>query len=85
MTTLFALPAALEPLALQGNYRLAAALLFGMLVGLVLAKLRLNDREAVRDMLTLRDFTMLKTFLLALGAGAPGPFGAAPAYRPVPH
>lgn len=68
-TTLFALPAALEPLALQGNYRLAAALIFGMLVGLVLAKLRLNDREAVRDMLTLRDFTMLKTFLLALGAG----------------
>ena len=71
MTTLFFLPvpAAVEPLALQGNYRLAGALLFGMLVGLVLAKLRLNDRAAVRDMLTLRDFTLLKTFLLALGAG----------------
>ncbi len=62
-------PAALEPLALQGNYRLAAAILFGMLLGLALAKTGLLDRVAVKDALTLKDLTLVKTVILAMGAG----------------
>lgn len=69
MTGMILLPAALEPLALQGNYRLAAAILFGMLLGLALAKTGLMDRCMVRDALTLREFSLAKTVVLALGVG----------------
>ena len=62
-------PAVLQPLALQGNYRLAAAILFGMLLGLALVKTGLTDRCMVRDALTLREFSLSKTMVLALGVG----------------
>ena len=64
--------AALEPLALQGNVKLAAASLFGIMLGLVLVKCDFADRKLVKENLTFNNMKMVKTLLLALGLGMMG-------------
>ena len=63
------LPAALEPLALQGNIKLAAAMVFGIMLGFILVKCELVDRVQVKSELTFASMKMCKTLLLALGVG----------------
>ena len=61
--------AALEPLALQGNVKLAAAIIFGIFLGILLVKCEFFDRKKVKENLTLNSMKMIKTLLLALSLG----------------
>lgn len=61
--------AALEPLALQGNVKLAAAIIFGIFLGILLVKCDFCDRKKVKENLTLNSMKMIKTLLLALSLG----------------
>ncbi|MBE6380150.1 MAG: hypothetical protein E7047_04400 [Lentisphaerae bacterium] len=61
--------ASLEPLALQGNVKLAVASIFGIVLGLVLVKCDFADRVLVKKNLTFASMKMAKTLLLALGIG----------------
>lgn len=60
---------ALEPLALTGSSRLAAAIIYGMFLGLLLVKCGFADRQQVKDNLTFCNMRLVKTLLLALGVG----------------
>lgn len=60
---------AIEPLALQGNIRLATAILYGMLLGVLLVKFDFSDRTQIKQELTFCSIKMTKTLLLALGLG----------------
>lgn len=61
--------AALEPLALQGNSRLAVAIIFGIVLGFLLVKCDLIDRVQVKSELTFGSMKLCKTLLLALALG----------------
>ncbi|MBE6367057.1 MAG: hypothetical protein E7052_04010 [Lentisphaerae bacterium] len=60
---------AIEPLALQGNVRLAVAIIFGIVLGVILVKCDLIDRVQVKSELTFGSMKLCKTLLLALGVG----------------
>lgn len=57
------------PLALSGDARLGAAILFGIVLGFVLIKSDLIWRKSCLDLIKLRSPRLLKTILLAIAAG----------------
>ena len=61
--------AALKPLSLDGNLKLATAIIFGMFIGFLLTKCDFADRQKVKSNLTFASMKMAKTLLLALGLG----------------
>ncbi len=61
--------AAIEPLVLTGNTKLAVAIIFGILLGVLLVKCDFADRQEVRKNLTFGSMKMAKTLLLSLGLG----------------
>ena len=61
--------AAIEPLDLTGNTRLAVAIIFGIFLGVLLVKCDFADRQAVRKNMTFGSMQMAKTLLLSLGLG----------------
>ena len=70
MTMLSALHvAALAPLNLPGNYKLAAAIIVGMVAGFLLVKSDLIWRKSILDFLTLKNGRIIKTVFLILFAG----------------
>ncbi|QSH40152.1 YeeE/YedE thiosulfate transporter family protein [Lentisphaerota bacterium ZTH] len=60
----------MEPLALSGNYRLAASILVGMAFGFLLVKSDLAWRKTTLNMLLLKDGRLIKTLLFSLAVGA---------------
>lgn len=60
----------MEPLALTGNYKLAAAIVLGILLGALLIKAELASRKKILDGLRFHDSTILCTFLFSIAAGA---------------
>ncbi len=62
----------MEPLGLTGNYKLAAAIIMGMVTGFVIMKSDLPWRDSVLTMLRLRNGRLIKTILLALALGLVG-------------
>lgn len=60
----------MQPLALSGNYKLAAAIVVGMMFGFILAKSDLAWPKSILESLRLRNGRIIKTFLLTLGLGA---------------
>lgn len=60
---------AVEPLALQGNVKLAVAIIFGIFLGMLLVKCDFADRQQVKANLTFASMKMAKTLLLALSVG----------------
>jgi|GEM_PF-1453634 hypothetical protein len=61
--------AALAPLALEGNGRMAAAILMGIAFGIILVKSDFPYSKQVREALTLKNGELSKSFLLSLGIG----------------
>ena len=59
----------MEPLALSGNWRLAAAIFMGVAVGFWLVRSELADREKIKEGLQLKDGQWLKTFLFSIAVG----------------
>ncbi len=59
----------MEPLALTGNYKLAAAIVIGLLVGCWLIRSDLAWREKVQESFLLKNGLWLKTFLFAIAIG----------------
>lgn len=59
----------IEPLDLQGNIRLAVAILYGMILGVLLVKFDLADRSKIKQDLTFTSMSTIKMLLLALGLG----------------
>ncbi len=62
--------AQLAPLALEGNGRLAAAILMGIAFGFILVKGDFPFSKPVRETLTLKGSEISKSFILSIGAGA---------------
>lgn len=60
----------MQPLDLPATYKLAAAIVMGMAFGFVLVKSDLAWPKSIMDALRLRNGRIIKTLLLALGAGA---------------
>ena len=60
---------AIEPLSLQGNVKLAAAIIFGIFLGMLLIKCDFAERELVKKNLTFSSMKMSKTLLLSLAVG----------------
>ena len=61
--------AAIEPLALTGNVRMAVAIIYGIFLGLLIIKCGFYDRTEVKDNLTFKSMKMVKILLLAAGLG----------------
>ena len=61
--------AALEPLTLEVNVKLAVAIIFGMFLGVLLVKCDFADRVKVKENLTFSSMKMAKTLLLVLSLG----------------
>ncbi len=59
----------MTPLDLPESYKLACAIIIGMIFGFVLVKSGLADPKSVREALQLRNGRVIKTFLLSLGLG----------------
>ena len=68
MNTLY-LFASVEPLALTGNIRMAAAIIYGIFLGVLLIKCGFADRVEVKENLTFKKMKMVKILLLAAGLG----------------
>ncbi len=62
--------AEITPLALEGNTRLAVAILMGILFGVLLIKAEFPLCKPVREALILKNGPLCKTFVLSIGAGA---------------
>lgn len=60
----------MEPLNLPENYKLAVAIVVGMMFGFVLVKSDLASPKAIKEALQLRNGRIIKTVLLWLGLGA---------------
>lgn len=60
---------AIEPVNLQGNEKLAAAIFFGIVLGILLVKCDFAERQTVKKNLTLGNTRLSKTLLLAMGLG----------------
>ncbi len=60
----------MEPLALTGNWKLAAAIILGLLVGCWLIRSDLAWREKVQESFLLKNSLWLKTFLFSIAIGA---------------
>ena len=65
----FILFANIEPLALSGNIRVGAAVIYGIFLGVLLVKCGFADRMQVKENLTFKSMKMAKTLLLAAGLG----------------
>ena len=61
--------AALEPLTLEVNVKLAVAIIFGIFLGFLLVKCDFADRVKVKENLTFSSMKMAKTLLFALALG----------------
>jgi MFS family permease len=59
----------MEPLALTGNYRLAVAIIVGIVFGILLIKSDLAWRKTCLDALKLKDSRLIKTFLFSIFIG----------------
>jgi MFS family permease len=59
----------MEPLALTGNYRLAASILIGIAFGFLLVKSDMSWRKTCENMLLLKDGRLLKTLLFSMAVG----------------
>lgn len=59
----------MEPLALSGNYRVAAAILLGIFFGFLLIKSELAFRKNCLDAVLLKNGRVLKTMLISLAVG----------------
>lgn len=62
--------ATLAPLALEGNGRMAAAILMGIVFGVILVKTDFPFSKPMRETLNLKSGELSKIFLLSLGVGA---------------
>ena len=60
----------MTPLALSGNWKLAAAITIGMLLGVILVKSELSGRKKIIEGLRLNDGLFLCMFLFSIAAGA---------------
>jgi len=59
----------MHPLALNGNYRIAAGIALGILFGFLLVKSGLAWRKTLMDTFNLKDASFLKTFLVSIFIG----------------
>ena len=59
----------MHPLALSGNYRIAAGIVLGILFGILLIKSGLAWRKTLMDIFNLKDASFLKTFLVSVSVG----------------
>lgn len=60
---------AIEPLALEGSSKLAASIIFGLVLGVFLVKSNLSDRKQVLENLTFARTELTRMLLLALALG----------------
>jgi len=60
----------MSPLALTGNWKLAAAIVLGTLLGMILFKSGLSSRQKILDGLRFNDGLLLCMFLFSIAAGA---------------
>ena len=63
------LPAAIEPLALNGAWRLVAGILLGAAFGFLIVKSEIVWRRTFIDQLFLRDSRFIRTFLVSVTVG----------------
>lgn len=61
--------AAIEPLALSENVKMAVAVIYGLFLGVLLVKCGFDNRVEVKDNLTFKSMKMVRILLLASGAG----------------
>ena len=66
---IFPVIAALEPLTLEVNVKLAVAIIYGIILGFILVKCNFADREEVQKNLTFASTDMTKIILTMLGVG----------------
>ncbi len=59
----------IEPLALSGNTRIGAAVIYGIFLGVLLVKCGFADRVQVKENLTFKSMQMAEILLLATGLG----------------
>jgi len=60
----------MTPLALTGNWKLAAAIVLGVLLGVILTKSELSPRKKILEGLRFNDSTLFCTFLFSIAVGA---------------
>ncbi len=60
----------MHPLALNGNAKLAAAVIIGIMVGVWLVKSSLDQREKIVNMLLLKEGLALKVFFFSVAIGS---------------
>ncbi len=59
----------MEPLALTGNYRLAAAIVFGMMLGIIFIRSEIAWRKTFIDQFSMRNSQLFKTLFFSIGIG----------------
>lgn len=60
----------MEPLALDGNYRIVAGILLGICFGFLMVKSKIAWRKTMMDQLFLKNTTFMKTFLVSIAVGS---------------
>lgn len=60
----------MEPLALDGNYRIIAGILLGTAFGFLMVKSKIAWRKTLMDQLFLKNTSFLKTFLVSIAVGS---------------
>ena len=60
----------MEPLALDGNYRIVAGILLGIAFGFLMVKSKIAWRKTMMDQLFLKNTTFMKTFLVSIAIGS---------------
>lgn len=60
----------MEPLALDGNYRIVAGILLGIAFGFLMVKSKIAWRKTMIDQLFLKNTTFMKTFLVSIAVGS---------------
>ncbi len=60
----------MHSLALDGNWRVAAGILLGMVFGFLLVKSRIAWRKTLMDQLFLKNTLFIKTFLVSISVGS---------------
>jgi hypothetical protein len=60
----------MHPLALEGNWRIVAGILLGIVFGFLLVKSRIVWRKTLMDQLFLKNTYFMKTFLVSIAVGS---------------